>query len=458
MRARTVTDIKSIAPGTKVLFANFPADGHFNPMTGLAKHLLDKGCDVRWYTSTIYEAKVQKLGIPFYPLQKALDISGENLGEVFPQRDAIKSQIAKLNFDLVNVFILRGPEYFQDIQEIYKEFAFDIMVADVAFTAVPLVKECMQIPVVTIGIMPLPETSKDLAPMGLGMTPSYSFFGKLKQAGLRFFADQVLFKKSYNVMKDTLAKYGVEPDGNVFDTLIRKSDLLLQSGSPGFEYYRSDLNPKVRFIGALLPYSSSRKTTPWFDGRLLNYKKVIVVTQGTVEKDVNKILVPVLEAFKGTDVLVVATTGGSGTKELRTKYEQDNVIIEDFIPFNDIMPYAHAYITNGGYGGVMLGIQHALPLVVAGVHEGKNEINARIGYFKFGVNLQTESPKPEQVKKAVNEVLANPLYKENVQKLKEELQTYQPGELTEHYIAEVVEKTKVRVAKVVLENEPEPIY
>ncbi|MER3470210.1 MAG: hypothetical protein C4330_02475 [Chitinophagaceae bacterium] len=63
------------------------------------------------------------------------------------------------------------------------------------------------------------------------------------------------------------------------------------------------------------------------------------------------------------------------------------------------MPYAQTYITNGGYGGVMLGIQNELPLVVAGIHEGKNEINARIDFFKLGINLQTETPTPVQMKK-----------------------------------------------------------
>jgi UDP:flavonoid glycosyltransferase YjiC (YdhE family) len=242
-------------------------------------------------------------------------------------------------------------------------------------------------------------------------------------------------------MKEMLAKYGVEPDGNLFDTLVRKSTLVLQSGTPGFEYYRSDLNKNIRFIGPLLPYSANKKTTPWFDGRLLNYKKVIVVTQGTVEKDVNKIIVPTLEAFKGTDVLVVATTGGTGTKELQAKYSQDNIIIEDFIPFGDVMPYAHLYITNGGYGGVMLGIQHNLPLVVAGVHEGKNEINARIGFFKLGINLQTETPKAEQMKKAVEEVLGNPIYSENVRNLNKEMKQYDPATLCEHYVAEVLQKS-----------------
>ena len=51
-----------------------------------------------------------------------------------------------------------------------------------------------------------------------------------------------------------------------------------------------------------------------------------------------KIIVPTLEAFKDTDVLIIATTGGSRTQELRNRYPYANILIEDFIPFNDIMP------------------------------------------------------------------------------------------------------------------------
>ena len=130
-----------------------------------------------------------------------------------------------------------------------------------------------------------------------------------------------------------------------------------------------------------------------------------MVTQGTVEKDVEKLLVPTLEAFKNTDTLVVCTTGGSKTKELKERFPHSNIIIEDFIPFDSIMPYAKVYVTNGGYGGVMLGIENKLPMVVAGVHEGKNEICARVGYFKLGINLKTEKPTITQIKKAVEKVI-----------------------------------------------------
>ena len=171
-----------------------------------------------------------------------------------------------------------------------------------------------------------------------------------------------------------------------------------------------------------------------------NYNEKVLVTQGTVETDVEKIIVPTLEAFKNSDVLVIVTTGGSRTEELRSRYPYANILIEDFIPFNDIMPECDVYVTNGGYGGVLLSIQNKLPMVVAGVHEGKNEINARIGYFKLGINLRTEKPSPSQIKTNVEIVLRDPAYKNNVSKLAEEFEQYNPAWRFEHYVNELLSK------------------
>jgi UDP:flavonoid glycosyltransferase YjiC (YdhE family) len=83
----------------------------------------------------------------------------------------------------------------------------------------------------------------------------------------------------------------------------------------------------------------------------------------------------------------------------------------------------------------MLGIQNRVPMVVAGVHEGKNEICARVGYFKLGINLKTEKPSSAQIINAVEEVLADGIYKKNVTKLSREFAQYNPYKLTENYIA-----------------------
>src|SRR5690606_28000239 len=92
--------------GRKILFACFPADGHFNPLTGLAAFLKEQGCDVRWYTSKNYADKLKKIGIAHYPFVKAIEIINEDFDETFPERKAIKSQIKKLKFDMINLFVL----------------------------------------------------------------------------------------------------------------------------------------------------------------------------------------------------------------------------------------------------------------------------------------------------------------------------------------------------------------
>lgn len=426
--------------GKKILFASVPADGHFNPLTGLAMHLKSIGYDVRWYAADIYEEKLRKLDIPRYPFVKALNVNASNIEQVFPERDQHKSQVSRLNFDLINVFILRSTEYYDDIREIHRTFPFDLMIADITFSAIPFVKEKMGIPAIGIGIVPLSETSRDLGPAGLGLTPATSFFGRRKQDIMRFIADSFIFRKSNQTMRRIFREYDIDPGtSNVFDTLTRKATLLLQSGTPGFEFKRSDLGSNIRFMGPLLPYISPQKRERWYHKKLEQYDKVILVTQGTVEKDPEKIIVPTLEAFKDSKHLVIATTGGSKTAELRARYTADNILIEDFIPFDDIMPYADVYVTNGGYGGVLLGIQHLLPLVVGGIHEGKLEINARVAYFGLGIDMKTEKPTPGKMKASVEEVLSNDHYKQQVKKLAAEFNRYDPHVLCERYVAEVLQ-------------------
>jgi MGT family glycosyltransferase len=433
-------NINTIQPGTKILFANFPADGHFNPLTGLAFHLKKIGCDVRWYTAKKYEEKIQRLGIPFYGLKRALDFSAEReIEKIFPERKKHKSQVARVKFDMINVFILRSTEYYEDIKEIYEEFEFDLMIADITFGAIPFVKEKMNIPVIAIGVVPLPETSKDLPPSGLGLTPSYTFFGKIRQSLLRRISDVILFAKPTAVMRNMLAEHGIDSGkANIFDILIQKSTIVLQSGTPGFEYQRSDISNHIYFAGPLLPYTKKKEGQGWYNKKLRQYDKVILVTQGTVEKDSDKLLIPTLEAFKNSDCLVIVTTGGSQTEELRRKYPHSNIIIEDFIPFDDVMPYADVYVTNGGYGGVLLSIQNQLPMVVAGVHEGKNEINARVGYFKLGINLKTEKPSVLQLRKSVEEILSNDVYSQNIKRLSKEFKQYDPNEICARQVARLI--------------------
>ncbi|ARK13371.1 nucleotide disphospho-sugar-binding domain-containing protein [Fibrella sp. ES10-3-2-2] len=424
----------------RILFATMPLDGHFNPLTGLAVHLQQLGHDVRWYVGGPYGDRVRKLGLHHYPIVTAQFVNQTNIDAVFPERTVLKSPIARLRFDIDQFFLRRGPEYAEDIQAIHQQWPFDLIVYDCACVGGLLIQQLLPVKGVSMGVIPLAESDDYVPVNGLGLQPANSALGQMVQRLFRRFVQNVLFKPSNQLYNQLRLKLGLPPEqGFVFDSMIRKADLYLQSGAPGFEFPRRRVSPNIRYVGSLLPHQSSGAGSFRLADRTLYYKRVVLVTQGTFECDPKKIIVPTLEAFKNEpDTLVIVTTGSSGTVALRQRYPQAHIIIEDFIDFNTVMPYVSVYVTNGGYGGVMLAIQHKLPIVVAGVHEGKNEIAARIAYCRIGVNLKTETPTSVQIRRAVGRVLAEPIFKEQVRQLSQEFSLYQPNELATGHIHELL--------------------
>jgi MGT family glycosyltransferase len=434
------TDIRKQLAGKKILFATIPADGHVNPLTGLAKYLQQAGCDVRWYTSVIYADKLLRLAIPHYTFKQARDINGQNLDAELPERKLIDDPAEKLDFDAIHLYCNRAPEYYRDLQEIHQLFSFELLIADNAFSASPLVRHGLSIPVVTIGVLPLVQDSVDLPPYGMALPPAPDATTRAKYQAMKDYVATVLLKKSIDTYEAVLQANGVSAQrATVFKVLVEQATLFLQIGLPSFEYERSDLGDNVRFIGALLPYVTQTHREPWFDKRVNHYEHVLLVTQGTVEKDTSKLLEPTLEAFKSTNYLVIVTTGGSGTSALRAKFPQENIIIEDSIPFGEVMPYATAFVSNGGYGGTLLALQHGLPVVAAGVHEGKNAVCARIAYFNYGLDLQTETPTAAQLQEAVEEVTTDHRYADNVARLAEEFRSFDANAVCAQYVAQVLQ-------------------
>jgi UDP:flavonoid glycosyltransferase YjiC (YdhE family) len=63
----------------RILFASMPADGPFQPLSGLAVYLKERGHDVRSYTGPTHAPKLAKLGIAHLPFRRANDVDGVNI-------------------------------------------------------------------------------------------------------------------------------------------------------------------------------------------------------------------------------------------------------------------------------------------------------------------------------------------------------------------------------------------
>ncbi len=131
-------------------------------------------------------------------------------------------------------------------------------------------------------------------------------------------------------------------------------------------------------------------------------------------------------------------TGHKSTDAPRRRFPQDNVVIEDYVDFEAVLDRASIFICNGGHGSILLSLSRGVPVIGAGVREGKNDINARVEHFGVGVNLHTETPSAARIRDAAERVLAEPSFRKRAEEVRDALARYQPLEIIDRYIEEEV--------------------
>ena len=411
----------------KILFASMPADGHFNPLTGIAAHLAASGHDVRWYAGPEYGRKLDALGMPFFPYVRATEVTGGNLNDLYPERASLRGP-KRISYDLEKFFVVNVDNHFSDLVDIRSEFPFDVFFCDGAMYVEKLVAEVLGVPVFATGItMVMPDRLGP--PPFFGLRPARTVLGRTVHGAVRRMLASTM-KAGVLTYNDILAGHGVAPiplDGFPHAPLASARRVFL-NGSPGLEFpgYRPMAN--AEYVGPLVPARSSRgPKAPLPEAVLDPNATVVAVSQGTVDNtDTTKLIVPTLEALRDGPYVVVATTAGAQTAQLRERFGSLKVVIEDFVDYDLLFPQVDVFVTNGGFGSVLAAMRHGVPVVAAGKTEGKNDIDARVGYNRLGVDLRTERPKPHRIRAAVRRVLADPVYLENVKALRAELDGYDP--------------------------------
>lgn len=423
----------------KILFASLPMDGHIRFLTGLAVYLQDRGHEVAWYTGRSYAEELTALGVRHVPFTRALEITGDNIAEHYPEYARMGNGPKVIAFALEKVFFVNLEAHLHDILELRGDFPFDALIYESSFYAGRLVAEKTGAAAYPVWPAPAPApVSKTAPPPLFGLRPMRGPFGRLRDA---FVSGLIALsaKRGMKLWDELRAREGLAPwSGNVFDIHNETATAMFMVGCPGMDFPRDDWPQHLEFVGPLVAHkSSSPSPLPTDLGNKLEGHDghVIVVAQGTIDnRDPDKLFVPALEALADTPHLVVVTTGGRHTAMLRARFPQPNVVIEDWIDYDALMPHAGLFITSGGYGSVMQALTSRVPLLLAGEREGKNDICARLDYRGLGLSLRTERPSAAQIARGVKRVLDTPAYRENVERLCGELSSYDPCAIIERRI------------------------
>jgi MGT family glycosyltransferase len=402
----------------RILFGSNPASGHVRPGLPIARELTARGHEVVWYTGERFKASVERVGARHVGFTAGQDFDEADLDTAFPDRAAIKPGIRQLKYDLRSLFIDTIPGQLTDLRALVTHQPVGAVVADSTMLAAAFLAEERGLPWAVYGTTPLTARSAECAPMGFALPPMGGLLGRLRNGALNALVEKVVFADIHKHFQQVRHDLGLVPsDRFCFDLTVATAPVYLQGTIPEFEYPRHDLPDNVHFVGALLPDTPGDTELPDWWGELDTSRPVVLVSQGTVKIDPELLIHPAIDALTDEDVFVVVTTGGTAPDDILSRRNPGNVRVERFIPFADLLPKVDVAVLNGGYGGTQQALMHGIPVAVAGVTEGKNEVAARVAWSGSGINLKTETPTPAQIRTAVRTLLSNPSYRARAQQL-----------------------------------------
>lgn len=428
------------------LFCTQPIIGHIEPGLVIADALRARGHTVAWYTGTCMKAYIERRGFQVFVIESAFDYDGADPNQYFPDRNGLTG-IADLKFLLKRVFAAAMPMQADDIRRILKMFPADVLVADFVTFGPRVVSEQIGIPWAAYGFSALSLSSKDTAPYGLGLAPSASWLGRLRNGVLNGLMRRVLMAdvvKYHDSVRQSirLPALGLGPT----DTPLSPY-LYLQGSVPEFEYPRSDLPAQVHYVGALTPRPQAKAFVPpaWWAEVASGARPVVLVTQGTMDnKDLGELIRPALKALADENIWLVVTTGRETTAE-EVGPVPANARVIPFVPYHELLPHVSLMLSNGGYNGVLIALSNGVPLVVCGAQSDKPEICARVEWSGAGIWLRGKQVKVAQIREAVRKALQDERYRSRAKKYKTWFGQHQGGETSAQLLEQLAATHKAVV-------------
>jgi MGT family glycosyltransferase len=404
---------------SNILICAFPNPGHVTPMLSVGLHLAGLGHTVTFHTGELFRRQVEAAGLRFTAMTGRANIDYRNPAnsvekEKLSERDRILNH---LNFWFIDPL----PDQHRRLQQILEEIRVDlILTSSMYLGCFPMLLGPRENrpPVIGCGVTPLILRSIDCGLTSHDASPE----GRKRNQ-----EEHLLLERAFQPIADQLNLALAEcaaPSISGFwaDSIYTVPDLFLQFTGDAFEFPRSDMPSKVRFVGPVLPSKPADFKEPAWFGELDGSKPVVLVTQGTLANfDLQELVQPTLTALAEDNVLVIAATGRADSGDLMIP---TNAKVETFVPFVRLLPKVDVLITNGGYGAVQQALSLGVPLVVAGDTEEKAFTAARVGWTGAGINLETRRPAPEQIQSAVHTVLSGSQYREQAHRLQKNFSRY----------------------------------
>lgn len=397
-----------------VIVAAPPVFGETVPLLEIAAGLVRRGQTVTVLAGARFAAQAAATGARFVPLPEEADFDDRVLLGANPERNALPPGPEQFNWDLVHVFGQGMNAQHAVLQRLLDEDPDAALVCNSLFLgAWPVALGVPgRRPRTWVAVVANPVVVADDATTPLGPLPDLTGEDAVLAHRAANEAFHTMLEPTRSALQSRLADLGAAaPMPPFYTAMYFLPDAVAALTVREYDFPRVTPPESLTYAGILPPRPAGEPSKPdWWDD-LDSGRPVVVVTQGTLANDdLGQLVEPTLRALADEDVLVIAALGrapdGLGVEP------PANARVVEYVPFDELLPRADLFVTNGGFGGTQLALAAGVPVVICGTTEEKPMNAARIAYHRVGIDLRTSTPTPEQLVEAVTTTLGDPAYRQ----------------------------------------------
>ena len=228
-------------------------------------------------------------------------------------------------------------------------------------------------------VSPVPLTSRDAPPFGLGLRPRRDRIGHMRDRVARRLTLGSLERIVASQVNGLRSELGVPPFTTLDASYLAASLVLAFTAEP-FEYPRSDWPSKVHLVGPGL-WEPPAEVPAWL-GDI--ERPLVLVTCSTLFQNDRKLAEVACRAFAGEPVDVVVTTADIDPASLTAPA---NVRVERFVPHSPVLDRAACVVCHAGMGITQKALTHGVPVVAVPFGRDQPEVARRVEVAGAGVRL-----------------------------------------------------------------------
>ncbi len=382
-----------------LVFWGFPGHGHVNPSLPIIAELVRRGERVYYYSLEEFQPAIESTGAEF-----------RSYGEGFPltARLSQMSSSAEKAYTLALTIRWVFEQLLPKVRALQPDYVFhDAMAAWGGLSA-----QVLQVP--SIGLQPSIAFNFRVI---LGFLPIFA--AMLRQRSVSHEKKQA--KPNYQELLNEISQTYHLKKMSMFTLFTQQSTLMLVCTSQLFQPFTSSFDPRrYAFVGPMLQTRSAAPTFPF--EKLDEQRPLIYISLGTMVAHQADFFRMCLQAFAQSDWQIVMATGKSVAPEALGEIPA-NCFVQQYVPQLEILQRASLFVTHGGMNSVNEALAYDVPLVVIPQGADQPMVARRVTTLGAGKQLSSRNLSPEKLRRATEEVLAQPRYAQAAERVGESLRT-----------------------------------